>query len=153
MKRVVHLAPRGHRKFYNSQRWALNVTRAEMIRAGWSPSVRLFEAAACGVPVISDWWDGLDDFFTAGKEIMIAESSDDVLEMLHDVDDDERRAIGERARLRVLREHTAAHRARQIESIVEEAERKRERGRRHKYRRHPAEEREKAGVHAFAHHL
>jgi spore maturation protein CgeB len=119
VKRVDHLPPREHRAFYNAQRFALNVTRAEMIRAGWSPSVRLFEAAACGVPIVSDWWDGLDSLFEPGREILIAEKSADVLRFLRKPDD-ERRRIGARARERVLAAHTAAHRARELESYVTE---------------------------------
>ncbi len=120
VKRVMHLPPREHRRFYNAQRFALNVTRADMIRAGWSPSVRLFEAAACGVPIISDWWDGLDSFFEPGREILIAETSADVLRYLRKLRDDDRRAIGARARERVIDEHTAADRARELESYVDE---------------------------------
>ncbi|HJW92988.1 MAG TPA: glycosyltransferase, partial [Thermoanaerobaculia bacterium] len=120
VRRITHLPPAEHRKFYNSQRFALNVTRAEMVRAGWSPSVRLFEAAACGVPIISDEWPGLESLFKPGREILIARQSDDVLEYL-DMSDDERREIGARARLRVMREHTAAHRAAQLESYVTES--------------------------------
>lgn len=121
VKRVTHLPPSEHRKFYNAQRFALNVTRKQMIRAGWSPSVRLFEAAACGVPIISDRWDGLDDLFAIGDEILIADTTEDVLGFLHDLSDDDRRAIGARARQRVLRNHTAAHRARELEGYVREA--------------------------------
>jgi spore maturation protein CgeB len=120
VQRIEHLAPRDHRTFYNSQRFALNVTRAEMIRAGWSPSVRLFEAAACAVPIISDWWDGLDSLFEPDSEILIAESSADVLRYLR-ISDDDRRRIGQRARTRVLEEHTAAHRAEELERYVAEA--------------------------------
>jgi len=121
VKRVTHLPPSEHRKFYNAQRFALNVTREQMIRAGWSPSVRLFEAAACGVPIISDRWSGLDELFAIGDEILIADTTDDVLSFLHDLGEDERRAIGTRARQRVLRNHTAAHRARELEGYVREA--------------------------------
>jgi spore maturation protein CgeB len=118
VKRRTHLPPREHRRFYNAQRFALNVTRAEMVRAGWSPSVRLFEAAACGVPIVSDSWPGLESFFTPEREILIARTTDDVLAFLHDIDDDERRGIGARARQRVLHDHTAAHRARELEGYV-----------------------------------
>jgi spore maturation protein CgeB len=120
VKRVMHLPPVEHRKFYNSQRFTLNVTRAEMIRAGWSPSVRLFEAAACGVPIISDWWDGLDSLFEPGREILIAEKASEVLRYLRK-SDEERKRIAARARERVLGEHTAAHRARELEMYVAEA--------------------------------
>jgi spore maturation protein CgeB len=121
VKRIEHLPPAEHRRFYNSQRFALNVTRAEMIRAGWSPSVRLFEAAACGVPIITDEWEGLEELFAIGGEILIARSTDDVLGYLNDVPEDERRALGLRARARVLHDHTAAHRAKELESYVAEA--------------------------------
>jgi spore maturation protein CgeB len=120
VERVQHLPPREHRRFYNAQRFTLNVTRAEMIRAGWSPSVRLFEAAACGVPIISDWWDGLDSLFAPGSEILIARTSRDVLRFLRNIDEDERRAIALRARARALAGHTAAHRARELEGYVAE---------------------------------
>ncbi|HZU20386.1 MAG TPA: glycosyltransferase [Gaiellaceae bacterium] len=108
------LPPAEHPGFYCAQRFTLNVTRAEMVRAGWSPSVRLFEAAACGVPVISDWWEGLDAFFEPEREILVAEDADDVLRHLARP----ARDVGARARERVLREHTADHRARELEAHV-----------------------------------
>ncbi|HZQ61961.1 MAG TPA: glycosyltransferase [Casimicrobiaceae bacterium] len=111
-----HLAPKEHRAFYNRQRYALNITRADMVAAGWSPSVRLFEAAACATPIISDCWAGIDTLFEPGREILLATSVDDVLQVLRDVTDAERVSIGRRARERVLAEHTAAHRARELES-------------------------------------
>jgi spore maturation protein CgeB len=124
VQRVDHLPPSDHRDFYNSQRFTLNVTRADMIRAGYSPSVRLFEAAACGVPVISDYWPGLEEFFVPDEEILIAESAKDSLVILQTATDTGRRRIGERAKARVLSEHTAAHRAAQLESyLIEEMER------------------------------
>jgi spore maturation protein CgeB len=118
--RMDHLPPARHRGFYNAQRFTLNVTRADMVRAGYSPSVRLFEAAACGTPVISDAWDGLDEVFSIGSEILVARSTQECLEFLGDVSEQERIAIGERARKRVLREHTAARRAEQLENYASE---------------------------------
>ncbi|HEX2059790.1 MAG TPA: glycosyltransferase [Thermoanaerobaculia bacterium] len=120
VRRVTHLPPAEHRAFYNAQRFTLNVTRAAMIRAGWSPSVRLFEAAACAVPIISDWWDGLDSLFDPEREILIAETARDVLRFLR-MNDDDRKRIGLRARTRVIDEHTAAHRATELEGYVAEA--------------------------------
>src|SRR5690606_25282236 len=108
VSRVEHMPPAGHPQFYAEQRFTLNVTREAMIAAGWSPSVRLFEAAACGTPVVSDWWEGLDDILVPGDEIIIARSSADVLSALRDIPDEERRAIGDRARNRILAAHTAA---------------------------------------------
>jgi spore maturation protein CgeB len=118
VSRILHLPPAAHRAFYCSQRFTLNVTRADMIRAGYSPSVRLFEAAACGVPVISDAWDGLDAFFDIGQEILVAASTQDALRILREIDDQTRRQIGQRARERVLNEHTAAHRAAELENYL-----------------------------------
>ncbi|HWG55836.1 MAG TPA: glycosyltransferase [Gaiellaceae bacterium] len=113
VERIEHLAPPEHPAFYAAQRFTINVTRADMRRAGWSPSVRLFEAAACAVPVISDWWEGLDAFFTPGSEILV----EDALAHLA-LPEEEARAIGERARARVLAEHTAEHRADELEAHV-----------------------------------
>jgi spore maturation protein CgeB len=118
---VEHLAPQRHRDFYNSQRLTLNVTRAHMIQAGYSPSVRLFEAAACGAPVISDSWQGLDSFFEPGLEILVANSADECCFILDTVSAAQRQEIGRRARQRVLREHTAAHRARELTKFLGEA--------------------------------
>jgi spore maturation protein CgeB len=121
VERVVHLAPKDHRTFYNSQRFTMNITRADMVAAGWSPSVRLFEAAACGVPIISDAWEGLGDLFEVGKEILVARSFEDTLKFLREFSEDERVAVGEAARRRVLAAHTAAHRAAELEAYMEEA--------------------------------
>ena len=118
--RITHLEPKFHRGFYNAQRFTLNVTRADMIRAGYSPSVRLFEAAACGTPIISDEWPGLSEFFTPGEEILTARGTEDVLAILRDLPESERLAIGQRARERVLAAHTAAHRAAELETFIEE---------------------------------
>lgn len=118
VERIEHLPPAEHAAFYNAQRLTLNVTRADMVRAGWSPSVRLFEAAACGVPVVSDWWEGLDAFFTPGSEILIARSADEVVAHLGSVDEERRAQIGAAARARVLAGHTAEHRADELEEHV-----------------------------------
>jgi spore maturation protein CgeB len=112
--RVDHVPPESHRAFYNSQRFTLNVTRRDMIKAGYSPSVRLFEAAACGAPVISDYWPGLETFFEPGTEIYVAYSHADVARRLADTSEKQRRRTGELARRRVLNEHTSTVRARQL---------------------------------------
>jgi spore maturation protein CgeB len=118
VQRIQHLPPRRHRGFYNAQHFTLNLTRADMIAAGFSPSVRLFEAAACGTPIISDCWDGIETLFQPGAEILIARSSADVLEWIRDMPEEERVALGDRARIRVLAEHTAAHRAAELEGYA-----------------------------------
>ena len=116
--RIEHLAPPAHRRFYNNQKFTLNLTRFHMVRAGYSPSVRLFEAAACGTPIISDYWDGLESIFSIGEEILVARSTGDVLRYLREMRDRERRAIGERAMMRILRDHTAQERAAELEAYV-----------------------------------
>jgi spore maturation protein CgeB len=121
VRRVEHVPPAGHRAYYSAQRFTLNVTRRAMIDAGYSPSVRLFEAAACGTPIISDAWEGLDTLFRPAREILLARSSRDVVAWLVDMTDRERRAIGAAARARVLAGHTAAHRALELESYAHEA--------------------------------
>jgi spore maturation protein CgeB len=116
--RTMHLSPREHPGFYSAQRFTLNVTRADMVRAGWSPSVRLFEAGACGVPILTDVWEGLDEFFRLGDEVLPVASTEEALAILRGMPEDERRALGERCRERVLAEHTAAHRAEALEGHV-----------------------------------
>lgn len=119
--RTNHLPPSHHCLFYNQQRFTLNLTRANMIAAGHSPSVRLFEAAACGTPIISDSWPGLEEFFTPGKEILVARSTTDVLAYLKEFSVASAREIGLAARKKVLSHHTAAHRAVQLENYLLEA--------------------------------
>jgi spore maturation protein CgeB len=121
VQRIEHLPPSEHRRFYNSQRLTLNITRADMIKAGWSPSVRLFEAAACGTPIISDWWEGLDSLFVLDEEILISSSAEETLSYLQQLSAEEGRAIGEKARQKVLAHHTAAHRATELENYYNEA--------------------------------
>ena len=91
-----------------------------MREMGWCPSGRLFEAAACGVPLISDWWEGLDDFFQPGTEILVAQTAANVIRAL-ELSDAELRRIATAARERVLAEQTGAERAREFEEILETA--------------------------------
>src|SRR5215472_4998402 len=121
VERMMHLDPRHHAEFYCGSRMTLNVTRREMVIAGWSPSVRLFEAAACATPIVSDNWPGLETFFTAGKEILLAANADDVGRYINGLDASELRRIGHAARERVLASHTSEVRAREFESAVESA--------------------------------
>ena len=113
VERIDHLPPPEHPAFYAAQRLTVNVTRADMRRAGWSPSVRLFEAAACAVPIVSDWWQGLDAFFVPDREVFVEET----LARL-ELAPEELRAVGERARRRVLAEHTADERVDELEGLV-----------------------------------
>lgn len=117
---VRHLPPPEHPAFYCSTGFTLNVTRAPMAEMGWCPSGRLFEAAACGTPVISDWWEGLDEFFEPEEEIVIARDAEDVLAAI-DTPRAERDALGRRARERALEEHSAAKRASEMMAAFEHA--------------------------------
>jgi spore maturation protein CgeB len=118
VERIDHVPPADHPAFYAASRFTLNVTRADMIAAGWSTSVRLFEAGACATPIISDKWEGLDQLFAPGREIMLAGGPDEVVAALAT----DAGAIGEAARERTLAGHTAAHRAAELEAALTEAE-------------------------------
>jgi spore maturation protein CgeB len=114
---VRHLPPHLHSAFFASARLTLNVTRADMAAMGYCPSGRLFEAAACGVPILSDYWDGLETFFTPDEEIVIARNTKEAVAAL-DIPGPLRIEIGAAARARVLEEHTSAHRARRLVELV-----------------------------------
>ncbi len=121
VERIDHLPPAEHASFYSTSRFTLNVTRADMIAAGWSPSVRLFEAAACGTPIISDVWAGLGTLFEPGREIVLAHGVDDVLNALLDLPEADRMALGAAGRRRVLAEHDAERRATELEAYLSTA--------------------------------
>jgi spore maturation protein CgeB len=120
VERIEHVGPDRHGWFYSRQRFTLNLTRANMVHMGYSPSVRLFEAAACGVAIISDWWPGLETIFVPGRHILVARSSDEALSYLCEFSERDRRQLAIRAREHVLAQHTAAHRAIALEGYVEE---------------------------------
>lgn len=121
VKRLAMAGPGKERAFYNAQRFALNVTGADMIKGGFSPGLRIFEAAACGTPIISDYWEDLETFFAPEEEILFARSAKEVLEYLRAIREDERLRIGERARRRILSEHSAEQRAIELENYAMEA--------------------------------
>jgi len=118
---VRHLPPPDHPAFFCSSRLTLNVTRRDMAAMGYCPSGRLFEAAACGVPVLSDWWEGLDRFFEPGTEILIGRSTDDAVAAL-DLAQPELDGIAAAARQRVLAEHSSEHRARALLALLDKAD-------------------------------
>ena len=117
VERIEHLPPAEHARFYSASRMTLNITRADMIAAGWSPSVRLFEAGACGTPIVSDRWEGIESLFTPGREILLADGTQDVIGALSRPS----KQIGLAARQRVLEAHTAGHRAGELELHLMEA--------------------------------
>jgi spore maturation protein CgeB len=114
---VQHVPPPDHPALYSSSRLTLNVTRQAMARMGYCPSGRLFEAAACATPIVSDWWEGLDHFFEPDREILLAHETADTLAAIA-LPADELRRIGQRARERALEEHSLARRARELEDII-----------------------------------
>ena len=118
VSRIVHIPPPDHPAFYSSSRFTLNLTRSDMVAAGYSPSVRLFEASACGATILSDSWPGLPDFLTPGEEVLLPENATEVAQIVQHLSEEERLCIGRRARERILAAHTAAHRAVQFEQIV-----------------------------------
>jgi spore maturation protein CgeB len=115
---LQHVAPRDHAAFFCSSRFTLNVTRQAFAERGHCPSGRLFEAAACGTAIVSDAWEGLERFFTPGREIVVARDSADV-EAALEMPEAQRRAIAAAARNRALEEHTAARRALELERALE----------------------------------
>jgi spore maturation protein CgeB len=115
-----HLAPGDHPTFYSSSRFTLNVTRRAMAEMGWCPSGRLFEAAACGCPVVSDAWEGLDAFFTPGAEIVVAHGTADVIAAM-EMDHGERDRLARAARERTLHEHTSERRVAELEQVLDAA--------------------------------
>ncbi len=117
---VRHLPPSEHAAFFASSRMTLNVTRRAMADMGWCPSGRLFEAAACGAPLLTDVWDGIGDFFEPGKEIVLARDESDALAAL-DIGDDQLLRIARLARERVLEQHSSARRAEQLVRLLEGA--------------------------------
>jgi len=118
VERIDHLPPAEHALFYNASRYTLNVTRDDMIAAGWSPSVRLFEAAATGTPIISDVWEGIGTLLEPDREILLAERTDRVMRLLLQ----DHHAVGAAARACVLASHSAAHRAAQLEQHLRDAQ-------------------------------
>lgn len=118
VRRIVHLEPKFHSPFYCSSRMTLNLTRADMVQAGYSPSVRLFEAAGCGTTIVSDSWPGLGTFFEPGKEILVPDTWEDVTRYVDDADESEIREIGRAAQERVMSEHTSDRRAQEFETYV-----------------------------------
>jgi spore maturation protein CgeB len=117
---AYHVAPPDHPAFYCSSRLTLNVTRRAMADMGYCPSGRLFEAAACGTPILSDDWEGLQEFFTPGSEILVARTTEDAIEALNFPMEDLKKLV-RAARERTLAEHTAEHRAVELEAALEAA--------------------------------
>lgn len=121
--RIAHLAPPEHPPFYSSSRFTLNLTRADMAAAGYSPSVRLFEASACAATIVSDAWPGLEEFLKPGEEILLPRNAMEVTQILNEMGEADRIRMGRRAQARILDQHTSRHRAIEFEQIVEQCAR------------------------------
>lgn len=123
---IDHLPPSRHARFYSSIGWALNLTRDDMVALGYSPSVRIFEAAACATPILSDFWRGLDQMLWPEKEVAIVDGPEAVIQLLA-MPEEKRAAIGRAARRRVLAAHTAAHRAATLDAYLDQLAQRRSR--------------------------
>jgi spore maturation protein CgeB len=121
VQRIEHMAPDAHAEFFGRQRFTLNLTRADMRRAGYSPSVRLFEAAACGTPIVSDDWPGLAELLVPGQEILVARTANDVTTLLRDLSDADAQRIADAARARICTEHSSGQRALEFQSYLDSA--------------------------------
>jgi spore maturation protein CgeB len=120
LRHFDHVAPARHPALYSSSHFTLNITRGDMARGGYCPSGRFFEAAACGTPIISDWFEGLESFFRPGKEIALVSDAQQVLSALR-MPKQERAAMARRARERTLVQHTGERRAEQFLEYLQEA--------------------------------
>jgi spore maturation protein CgeB len=118
VRRIIHVSPSWHPSFYSSSRFTLNLTRDNMVAAGYSPSVRLFEASACGAAILSDQWPGLNEFLAPGEEVLVPSDQHELVEILRAFPESDRIRLGQRARERILANHTSAHRAAQFEQVV-----------------------------------
>lgn len=122
VRRVEHVAPAEHPALYSSSDATLNITRGEMAASGYCPSGRFFEASACGTPLITDTWEGLESFFDPAEELFVVTTAEDVMQVLRQPEAELQRRAS-RARERTLDEHTGRHRAQQLLAFCEEAKR------------------------------
>ena len=120
MRRFEHVAPSDHSALYSSSRLTLNITRKEMARWGYCPSGRFFEAAACGTPIVTDWFEGLDRFFDTGRELLVVRTGEEVISAI-ELPDVELMAMAAQAKERTLQEHTGEQRARELVDAIEQA--------------------------------
>lgn len=118
-----HVYTRDHNAFNCTPKAVLNVSRESMARYGFSPATRVFEAAGAGACLITDAWKGIELFLEPGREVLVAESGEAVAEQVQRLTPEEARRIGARARSRLLAEHTYAHRARELEAVLDAARR------------------------------
>jgi spore maturation protein CgeB len=118
VSKLGHVFTRDHNAINCSATAVLNINRDSMARYGASPPTRIFEAAGAGACIITDAWDGIEDFLEPNDEILVAESGDDVAAILRRLDEGRARTIGAAARARILAEHTYARRAEQFDTAL-----------------------------------
>ncbi|WP_240788539.1 CgeB family protein [Ramlibacter henchirensis] len=114
-----HVFTADHNAFNCTPLAVLNISRESMARYGFSPATRVFEAAGAAACLITDAWEGLEQFFEPGAEMLVARNGDEVAHQLESLDTDKARAVGEAAYRRVLAEHTYDHRAAQLDAVLE----------------------------------
>lgn len=116
---VGHVGSQSHNAFFCSGLATLNVNRESMARCGYSPPTRIFEAAGAAACIITDAWDGIDQFLEPRREILIADCGDAVAELLERLTPHDAERIGDAARARVLAKHTYAHRAQRVMEVLD----------------------------------
>ncbi|HUR46902.1 MAG TPA: glycosyltransferase [Candidatus Saccharimonadales bacterium] len=116
---IGHVYTREHNAFNCTPRAVLNISRDSMARYGFSPATRVFEAAGAGACIITDYWQGIELFLEPDAEVLVARNGRDVTAHLEQITPERARRIGEAAARRILSEHTYAHRAEQVEEILE----------------------------------
>ncbi|HVM35642.1 MAG TPA: glycosyltransferase [Actinomycetota bacterium] len=114
-----HVSPQDHNAVNCSSLCVLNVSRESMASNGYSPATRVFEAAGAGACLITDAWEGIEMFLDPDAEVLVAHDGNDVVSLVRTLTPDRARSIGDAARRRILAEHTYAHRAELVESILE----------------------------------
>ncbi|HEV7249869.1 MAG TPA: glycosyltransferase [Shinella sp.] len=117
---VGHVSTRDHNAFNVSPKIVLNVSRDSMARNGFSPATRVFEAAGAGACLLTDAWEGIEQFLKPGEEVLVARDGKDVAAILRSVTPEKAQAMGKRAMVRVLAEHTYERRAQLVDRLLRE---------------------------------
>jgi spore maturation protein CgeB len=115
---VGHLYTRDHNAFNCTPLAVLNVNRDSMVRYGFSPPTRVFEAAGAGACVITDAWEGIELFLEPGREVLVAANGQDVIDLVNGLDIERAQQIGRAALARMLAEHTYRHRVLELERLL-----------------------------------
>lgn len=117
VRTLGHVGTADHNAFNSSPLAVLNVARDSMADVGFSPATRVFEATGAGACLITDAWDGIEQFLQPGEEILVARDGADVAEYLRTLTPERARDIGEAARRRALRDHTYVQRAAEADAL------------------------------------